>query len=234
MSVSQSNLPSSNNNKQLASTARFYGLWTIVVLLAIGAGVLIGTQTDLYAQLFSWLGEETPWYMTRSSGIVAYLLLSGSMMWGLVISTQSVRGQVPPPVALATHNVLSWLALLLSLIHAVVLRASTFFEYSWLDIFVPFRGPYRPIWVGLGVVAFYLMFVVNVSFDWRRWLGQRTWRWLHYATFLIYLLVTVHVIQSGSDIGEWGMQLVVVGSVTIFLFLTVFRLLMGQRGRRSR
>lgn len=225
---------SASSTSPLALTTRYYAGWAIVILAVVGGSLLLSSQTDWFSRLFFLFGEETPWFLTRSSGMVAYILMTFSMIWGLVLSTQSIRGQVPPPIALAAHNVLSWLSLLLAVIHAVVLRASTFFEYAWLDIFVPFRGPYRPFWVGLGVVALYLMFVVNISFDWRKWLGQKTWRWLHYTTFLVYFLVTIHVIQSGSDVDRIGMQVIIVASIAIFLFLTLFRLLLGQRVRSRR
>ncbi|MEM8861455.1 MAG: ferric reductase-like transmembrane domain-containing protein [Chloroflexota bacterium] len=221
-------------NTALGKATLKYLLWIGIILFIISAGIILDQQTDLMDQVLLWFGEETPWFITRSTGVVAYVLLSLSMYWGLILSTKSVRGQVPSGISLATHTVMSWLAVLLSVIHAAVLRASTFYEYAWADILLPFRGPYRPFWVGLGIVALYLMVVVNVSFDWRRWLGQRTWRWLHYTTFLIYLFVSIHVIQSGSDMGNIGMQALVFGSIAIFLFLTLFRLLLGNRQKARR
>ena len=63
----------------------------------------------------------------------------------------------------------------------------------------PFAGPYRPLWVGVGQLAFYLMVVVYVSFYLRRRIGQRGWRMLHYTTFLAFVGATAHGLMSGTD-----------------------------------
>ena len=61
--------------------------------LLILAGWFLYTTTSLPAQLALFLGitEKTPWYLSRSAGTVAYLLLSGSTIWGLLLSSKLIK-----------------------------------------------------------------------------------------------------------------------------------------------
>ena len=177
--------------------------------------------------------DKTPWYFSRSAGTVAYLLLAGSTIWGLLLSTKLLKEIVPAALALAMHNILSWLAILFTGLHALVLLWDSFYTYTLADLTVPFIGPYRPGWVGLGIISFYLMFLTAVSFNFRKQIGQKRWRQLHYATFAVYMLATVHGAMAGTDSGNSGMQLLYWGSGLIVLFLTNYRMLVGK-GKTAR
>ena len=140
---------------------------------------------------------------------------------------------VPAALALAMHNILSWLAVLLTGLHALALLWDSFYTYTLADLTVPFVGPYRPGWVGLGIIGFYLMFLTSLSFNFRKQIGQKRWRQLHYATFAVYILATVHGAMAGTDSGNPGMQMLYWGSGLIVLFLTNYRMLVG-RGKTAR
>jgi DMSO/TMAO reductase YedYZ heme-binding membrane subunit len=89
------------------------------------------------------------------------------------------------------------------------------------DVIIPFIGPYEPLAVGLGVVGFYLMFLLSSSFYARKWLGQKNFRRLHYASYLTYLLVTWHSLGAGSDNSLlWPLYVASLGAV---VGLTVWR-----------
>lgn len=195
--------------------------------VALGGGWLLWTQTSLVADLTQFLGitAATPWYLSRSAGVVGYLLLTGSTLWGLLLSTKLIKEIVPAVLSLAMHNVLSWLALALSGAHALALLFDSYYSYSLADLTVPFLGPYRPGWVALGIIGFYLMALTSISFQFRRRLGQKRWRRLHYLTFAVYALATSHGVMAGSDSGTPGMTVLYWGSGLLVLFMTNFRLL---------
>jgi DMSO/TMAO reductase YedYZ heme-binding membrane subunit len=89
----------------------------------------------------------------------------------------------------------------------------------------------------LGILSFYLILLTSVSFSFRKQLGQRRWRQLHYLTFVAYGLVTLHGLMAGTDSADPGMRLVYLGSSTLVIFLTLFRVLAGAdqpEGRRAR
>ncbi|MCA9919475.1 MAG: ferric reductase-like transmembrane domain-containing protein [Anaerolineales bacterium] len=209
-----------------------------LVLGMLGGLVLLGSSwllvnTPLGATFTNALAltEKTPWYFTRSAGTVAYLLLAGSTIWGLLLSTKLLKETIPAALSLAMHNILSWLAVVLTGLHALALLWDSYYTYTLSDLTIPFIGPYRPGWVGLGIIGFYLMFLTSLSFNFRKQIGQKRWRQLHYATFAVYILATVHGVMAGTDTANLGMQALYWGSGLLVLFLTNFRLLVGKVGK---
>ena len=198
-----------------------------LILLATG-WLLTSTPAGLALAQALALTEKTPWYFTRSAGTVAYLLLASSTIWGLLLSTKLLKDHIPAALSLAMHNILSWLAVVLTSLHALALLWDSYYSYSLADLTVPFIGPYKPGWVGLGIIGFYLMFLTSLSFNFRKQLGQKRWRQLHYLTFGVYLLATVHGVTAGTDTGNLCMQVLYWGSGLLVLFLTNFRLLVGK------
>ncbi|MFZ1400516.1 MAG: hypothetical protein WAS33_26685 [Candidatus Promineifilaceae bacterium] len=201
-------------------------------LILLGSGwLLVNTSAGATVANALALTEKTPWYFTRSAGTVAYLLLAGSTIWGLLLSTKLIKEAIPAALSLAMHNILSWLAVALTGLHALALLWDSYYTYTLADLTIPFVGPYRPGWVGLGIIGFYLMFLTSLSFNFRKQLGQKRWRQLHYATFGVYILATVHGVMAGTDSANLGMQILYWGSGLLVLFLTNFRLLVGKVGR---
>ncbi|MCE7983241.1 MAG: ferric reductase-like protein [Caldilinea sp. CFX5] len=170
-----------------------------------------------------WASEKLAWYLTRSSGAVAYIILSASTVWGLLLSTRVIKEWVPAAVALTMHETLSWLAAGLAAFHALVLLFDHYYTYTLSNLLIPFTGPYQPLWVGLGMLAFYLLLLLSASFYARRWLGARQWRRLHYLTFGVYVLITLHGWLAGTDSATFG-WLYGASAFTV-IFLTIYRII---------
>jgi len=226
-------------SNQTSLPKRFLRTMTFLLSLLlgmIGGGILLGgmwvllANTAVSSQLVHFLGitEKTAWYFSRSSGTVAYMLLAGSTVWGLLLSSKLIKEAVPAALALAMHNILSWLAIALTGLHALSLMFDSYFTYTLSTITIPFLGPYKPGWVGLGIIGFYLMFIAGISFNFRKHIGQKRWRQLHYLSFIAYVGVTVHGAMAGTDSGNLGMQGLYWGSGLLVLFLTNYRLLAGR------
>ena len=50
--------------------------------------------------------------------------------------------------------------------------------------------------------------MVYASFAARKWIGARAWRRLHWATYLVFALATVHGLAAGTDSGAtWALGL---------------------------
>jgi predicted ferric reductase len=169
-----------------------------------------------------WASEKAAWYLTRSSGTIAYILLSASTAWGLLLSTKLIKSWVPAPVALTMHDGLSWVAVSLAAFHALLLLFDRYYTYTLANLLIPFTGPYAPFWVGMGICAFYLMLLLTVSFPFRQRLGARRWRTLHYLSFAAYGLVTLHGWQAGTDSSAFGW--LYGSSALIVSFLTFYRI----------
>jgi DMSO/TMAO reductase YedYZ heme-binding membrane subunit len=158
------------------------------------------------------------------------------MIWGLILSTKISKEYTPAPATLALHNAVSWVAIGIGMLHGLALLMDTYYTYGFLDIVIPFVGPYRAVWVGLGIISLYVMLIASASFAWTSWLGQRGWRWIHYTTFPIYGLVTLHGLMSGTDSWQLGTDILYPGSLLLVLFLTNYRIMAGKAaaaGRRN-
>ena len=197
-----------------------------VWLFPIGLFVLVwGLLPILLPALpAAWVGTgKAAWYLTRASGTVAYLLMWGSMLWGLMLSTKLIKNNIPPAITLAMHNYLSWTSIGLTIFHAAVLLFDTYYTYHIAHLLIPFIGPYSPLWVGLGIIGFYLMLLTSGTFYMRKWIGQKNWRKLHYLTFGAYLLATLHGLQAGTDAAQL-VTMYTVSGISI-LFMTIYRIL---------
>jgi DMSO/TMAO reductase YedYZ heme-binding membrane subunit len=164
------------------------------------------------------------WHLVRSSGIVAYVLLLASTVWGLFISAQFVKDWSPGPVSMTIHSTISWLSLLLGLIHALLLLLDDYFTYTLGDIFVPFIGPYRPEAVGLGTLAFWLIVAISLSFPFKKRLGNVTWKRLHYTSYAAFGLVSMHGLFAGTEGTLLGFRLLVGFGLLIVVLLLGIRM----------
>lgn len=171
-----------------------FGLGAMLVIGGLGA---VGLLTLL--QSFTATVAQSFWFISRSSGVLAYLLLTLSVLWGLVQSGAILRPTIPPALALGLHNFLSWSALVMAGLHAVVLLGDGYINMGLLPLLVPFTAPVQPFWVGLGVIALYLSLLLSLSFYVRKHIGQKNFRAFHYLTYLAYILVTLHGLGSGTD-----------------------------------
>jgi DMSO/TMAO reductase YedYZ heme-binding membrane subunit len=211
--------------------ATVIGITAVIGVVFLGAGGLYlltdMNLIDLVSAVFG-IGAKTPWHISRSAGTVAYLLLLGSTAWGLLLSSKIIKEAIPAAVSLAMHNILSWLALAFTGLHALVLLLDNYYAYTFSDLTIPFVGPYRPGWVGLGIITFYMMALVAISFSFRKQMGQKRWRKLHYLSFAVFILATVHGIGAGTDSAKMGMQFIYLGSGLLVFFLSTYRLLTAK------
>jgi predicted ferric reductase len=166
------------------------------------------------------------WYLSRAAGLTAYGLLWLAIVLGLSLSNRLARVWPGGPTAADLHQFASLLALVFATVHGLVLLGDQYIGYTFAQILVPFTGTgYRPLWVGLGQVGFYLAAVVALSVYLRDSVGYRAWRALHYLSFAVYILATVHAVGAGTDSAAPLAPLIYwVGSVVVGL-LTVRRVL---------
>jgi predicted ferric reductase len=146
-------------------------------------------------------------------------------MWGLATSTKVAKGLIAAPFAASLHEFLSLAALAFAGLHGLVLLGDRYMHFSLGNIIYPFAASYRPGWVGLGQLGFYLSVILVLSFYLRKSLGARTWRVLHYLTFLSYGLVVVHGVASGTDTSAIAVQVMYMITASAVVFLVYYRLL---------
>lgn len=189
--------------------------------LGVGAVVVFGLvgliATAMLVQAAPATSDKAYWFISRSSGVLAYLLLTFGIMWGLVQSGAILRPTIPPLLALGLHSFLNWGALVMSALHGLVLLGDNYIKMSLAAVAIPFASDYEPLLVGLGIIGFYLMLLLSSSFYARKWLGQKRFRLFHYASYPTFLLVTWHGLALGTDSGlMWPLSVISLAAVLLF------------------
>jgi len=116
------------------------------------------------------------------------------------------------------------LSVIVALTHALLLLFDDYFSYTLSDIFIPFTGPYRPEFVGLGTSAFWLFILISISFPLQKWIGNRNWKYLHYTSYIGFGLVSLHGLFAGTEGNHLGFRLLVGIAVGLVLLLLGIRL----------
>ncbi len=163
------------------------------------------------------------WYLARSLGIVAYALLTASMLWGLWLSTRTPARQGRAWL-LEIHRVLGGLAVLFVLGHLGALVLDNYIAFDLVDLLVPFASDWQPRAVAWGVLGFYLLAAVEVTSLLRRTLTRRSWRKVHLAAFAAYLMATAHFLTAGTDAGGALVLSLTLGGVTLVVTGTLYRI----------
>jgi methionine sulfoxide reductase heme-binding subunit len=169
--------------------------------------------------------DPTFWILARAAGLTAYVLLTTSVLAGLVVKAKPFGRALRAATAVDLHRTIALLALGALVVHATALVLDTTVQIGFGALFVPGLAPYRPLWTGLGVVAAELMVIVYASFSLRRRIGQKAWRRLHWVTYGLFASATVHGLMAGSDSSRgWAVGLYL-GAIGAVAFATAWRAL---------
>jgi predicted ferric reductase len=198
----------------------------LLFMMAMAVGLLVAVvllPTWMPNLAFSLSGGEPKayWYLSRATAFVSLSLLWVSMALGLGITNKMARLWPGAPAAFAIHEYVSLLGLAFALFHAFVILGDKYINFTVLQLLTPFSTvTYKPTWVGLGQVGFYVWAIVALSFYIRSTIGQKTWRLLHYLSFAMYFLALFHGIFSGTDSSAaWAQQYYwFSGASLLFLF----------------
>jgi sulfoxide reductase heme-binding subunit YedZ len=150
---------------------------------------------------------RTMWYLTRGTGLVSLLLLTAVVLLGVTGATRWQTTRLPRFVVAGLHRNLSLLAIVFIAAHVLTTLADGFAPIGLKDAVIPFASPYRPIWLGLGTVAFDLLLALTVTSMLRGRIGLRTWRAVHWLAYAAWPVALVHSLGTGSDARVGWMQL---------------------------
>jgi predicted ferric reductase len=142
------------------------------------------------------------WYATRASGIVALVLLTLTMVLGLVTTSRPRARNWPGFAQQELHRRISILAVVFLAVHVVTSILDTYVHIGWFAIAVPFASPYSRFWVGLGAIALDLMVAVFVSSLLRSHLKPGTWRAIHWLAYASWPIALIHTFGLGTDSRE--------------------------------
>lgn len=169
------------------------------------------------------------WYITRASAIVAWVLLTMSALWGILLKTRILRGADNPDWLKVVHRFISSLAMLMVITHVVSLWMDSYIEFTVADLLIPFASSFEPLAVALGVIAMWVMVIVWITSVAMPWLPQGVWKAIHFTSYLSLFAVALHSGMVGSDVGTpWYTALSLV-LVTMATLAGVIRVILTKR-----
>lgn len=168
------------------------------------------------------------WYVARAAGLVSFGLLTLSVWLGLAMSTRLLK-PARQKALFGWHQTLAWTGLSMLALHAGALLFDPTLHFRLASVLVPFASPWRPGAVAAGVVAGWLTLMLAGSFRLRKWIGQKGWRRLHYASFAAFVLALGHALASGTDLKGGGGPIVVALAAGPVIWLSLFRILMPRK-----
>ena len=165
------------------------------------------------------------WYVARAGGMLAFALLTASVVAGLLLSGRARLERWPRFALEDVHRFLGLLAGAFIVVHGAALLLDGYLPFSLRNLLVPGSAPYRPLAVALGVIAAELLAALAITNHFRKELSYRLWRRLHYLNFAVWALALVHGLTSGTDsTTPWALALYL-GSAGTVVGLTVRRAL---------
>jgi predicted ferric reductase len=207
---------------------------TILYILlggVLGTVLAVAVLPDWLPVLATSITEGTVyWLLARVGGFVAYGLLWLSVVFGLLLTSKEAKSWPGVRQAHSIHQGISLLALLYTLFHALILLGDRYIGFNLRMVLSPFTAmAYRPLAVGMGQLGAYLFAIVMLSFYMRKRIGVKTWRVLHYLTFILYYLVIAHGLLAGTDSRTpWALAIYVSTGLVTYI-LTVYRVLVAVK-----
>jgi DMSO/TMAO reductase YedYZ heme-binding membrane subunit len=164
------------------------------------------------------------WYVARASGIVAWLMLTASVIWGIILSTKAFPEQRRPAWLLDLHRWLGGLTVSFVAIHLIALVADNYVDFTLTDLAVPFASDWKPRAVALGVLAAWLLLAVELTSLAMRRLPRRVWRVIHFTSYLVFWLTSIHAALAGTDRTERLYQVTAAASILAVAWALMYRL----------
>lgn len=165
------------------------------------------------------------WDIARSGGFMSYILLTISVVIGLMLSLKWQTVQWPRMINSAMHNYITLISAIFMVVHVIAVTIDPFTKFGLNEVLIPFISHYRPTWIAYGILSLYLGIAIGISTLLRSRIGYKTWRAIHVSTILIFAMATVHGLGTGSDtqtswaMAIYGVSTLLVGSLTILRFM---------------
>jgi DMSO/TMAO reductase YedYZ heme-binding membrane subunit len=176
------------------------------------------------------MNEHSMWYLSRASGMVAWIVLGLTCLWGILLITRMLKPADRPAWLLDLHRYLGVLSIVTTGAHMATLVGDNWEHYGWSELFVPFtKLEYsNSAAITWGVFAFYLMVIIQVTSWIMKWLPKKLWHAIHLTSYLLFGMATIHGFKAGTDSSNIVFFTVAVGAIAILLFALVARVLQGR------
>jgi methionine sulfoxide reductase heme-binding subunit len=174
------------------------------------------------------------WLVSRSSGIVAFVLITISVFIGLTMAGKPVREPQFTKSLRAVHEQTALAGLIAIAVHGLAIFLDPWLKPGVTGVTIPFALGVHTFWTGLGVIAGYLAMLLGLSFYLRRQIGARLWRKAHRATIAVYVLGLFHALGAGSDTGSLLFLCFAAATAVPIAILFVYRIGAARRAEQRR
>jgi len=184
--------------------------------------------------VFAATGPSTYWYLTRSTGAMALILLTLALSLGVVDFRRWSSETWPRFVVDALHRNVSLLALAFLSLHILTAVLDSFAPISLVNAVIPFTGTYRPLWLGLGALSFDLVLAVIITSLLRRRMGHATWRAVHWLSYASWPIALLHGLGTGSDVKSTWMLTISSACLIVVVAAVLVRVAAGWPDQLAR
>ena len=167
------------------------------------------------------------WYFARASGIVALLLLTATVILGILTTVRWSSRAWPRFAVEYLHRNITIVLLAFIALHVATIVVDGFAPIGWVSVFVPLSSPYRPVWLGLGAVAVDCLLAVSITSWLRHRVGFTVWRTVHWAGYAAWMFAVVHGLAAGTDTRQTWMLALDVACIGAVLCAVWWRLAVG-------
>lgn len=180
------------------------------------------------------MNPQVWWLTARATGIIAWAVLSLSVLLGATLSTRVLANRPTPAWLQDLHRATGGLAITFTVVHLAALVADTWIHFDLADLLIPFVSNWKPLPVAAGVIAFWLLLIVEASSLARRHIGPTWWRRIHITSFGLWVLATGHLLTAGTDAHGGPLPLIVLATTMAIAILVLVRVLRPRTRQRRR
>jgi methionine sulfoxide reductase heme-binding subunit len=169
------------------------------------------------------------WYATRATGLVTLLLLTASVLLGLLTAGRFSTRRWPRFLSQGMHRNLSLLVLVFLALHVGTTVIDTYTSISLTAAFIPFASSYKTAWLSLGAVALDILLALVVTSLLRPRIGHRAWRRVHWLAFACWPVAVAHGLGIGTDRNATWVLVLTMGCAVSVVAVTTWRLVAAAR-----
>ncbi len=148
------------------------------------------------------MSSSVLWYATRATGLMSLVLLSATMVLGVLTANRTSSPRWPGFALQDLHRRVSVITMGFLACHILTSVVDTYVHIGLASVVVPFASSYKRLWVALGSVGVDLLLAVAVTSGLRRKIRARTWRAVHWLAYLSWPVALSHAFGMGTDMGQ--------------------------------
>jgi len=180
------------------------------------------------------MNQHSMWYLSRASGMVAWLVLAITCLWGILLITRMLKPADRPAWLLDLHRYLGVLSLVTVGAHMATLIGDNYVYFAWRELLLPNASKWKTSAINWGVIAFYMLVLVQLTSWIMRWLPKKLWHTVHLLSYVLFILVTIHGFKAGTDSTNIVFFTTAVAVLAILTFTLVARVLQGRAKKEQR